>query len=90
MLTNLLSHNEQKELFLSAPVESKEYHDVLEALDFEDDAYWDTYGELCSNGMFRNREEHGMPISGSDADCLKYGFGEKAYWENLIGKFSAW
>jgi hypothetical protein len=90
MLTNLLSHNEQEELFLSAPVESKECQDVLKALDFEDDAYWDTYGELCSNGMFRNREEHGMPISGSDAECLECEFGEKAYWENLIGKVSIW
>ncbi len=86
----LLSHKEQEGLFLSAPVESKEYQDVLEALDFQDEAYWDTHQKLCVNGMFRNREEHGRPISGSDADCPDYVEGEREYWGSLTGKVLIW
>jgi hypothetical protein len=86
MSEKLLSHEEQEAVFLSAPVGSKEYHDVLEALDFQDETYWDTHQELCVNGMFRNREEHGLPISGSDADCPDYVEGEREYWERHLSE----
>ncbi len=32
--------------------------------------YDDTYDELLQNGMFRNREYNGLPISGSNADFI--------------------
>lgn len=31
----------------------------------------DEYDELLTNGMFRNRERHGIPISGSDEDLYR-------------------
>ena len=67
----LLSHHEQEELFLMAPPpEDPDYQEVLECLDYSDRGYWDAYGELASNGMFRNQEYNGMPISGSDVDLF--------------------
>jgi hypothetical protein len=69
--TYVLSSIEQEELFLSAPIpEDPDYIAVMQHLDWSDEDYWDAYGELASNGMFRDKEDggKGKPLSGSDAD----------------------
>ena len=83
----LLSHREQEELFLMAPPpEDPDYQAVLEQLDYADIPYWDTVQELAANGMFRDREENGIPISGSDADLFPGDDGgEYRYYTKLLG-----
>jgi hypothetical protein len=45
----------------------------------------DEYDELLINGMFRNRDYQGLPISGSDAEYRSFELAEIAlHNENLI------
>jgi hypothetical protein len=45
----------------------------------------DEYNTLLRNGMFRNREYNGTPISGSNAEYQRFGIAEiTLHNENLI------
>lgn len=46
--------------------------------------WYDALDTLVQNGMFRNREHDGKPISGSDADFL-YDDEEYEHYAKLIG-----
>jgi hypothetical protein len=48
---------------------------------YESSDEWDT---LLQNGMFRNREQNGLPISGSDADFI-YDDVEVAEYAKILG-----
>ena len=80
----LLSHTEQEELFLSAPVERKEYQDVLKALDFQDTKHRNTEYEFIDDVAYADGRID--PISGSDADCPDYVDGEREYWERHLSE----
>ena len=42
---------------------------AISALNAKEEEYHDQETELYKNGMFRDREDKGIPLSGSDAEC---------------------
>lgn len=48
---------------------------------FEDSEEFDT---LLTNGMFRNREQHGVPISGSNLDGASWDRDDIAQCQEMI------
>ena len=68
--------------YLTAIIAEEDTHNFRNAPEIE--GMLDAYDELLQNGMFRNREHNGIPISGSNAD-FTYDTEDYEYFAEILG-----